>query len=191
MIKEVHGFNVTTLANDDTTTYPRAIFQDNEGEFAVAAQQVQAVNDRQLGLYLKANNKFFYINGELIPVAKPLEDWELTFTLDTVESEVILDNIEGLSDHAEPTLTDYYGANMDNVNRHMEVRYLGVQGNLEYSPDGVAVPNSMSSETDQNAAQNPDGYVDYSVESGTHSLNFSSGSYGTKVYKLIYRVEAF
>jgi len=191
MIKELHGFNVTVLANDDTTTYPRAIFQDNEGEFAVAAQQVQQVNNQQLGLYLKADNKYFYINGELIPVVTPQEDWEITFTLDTVESEVLLDDIEGFSEHIAPTLADYYGENMDNVNRHLEVRYLGIEGNLEYSPDGVAVPNSMSSETEQTNAQNPDGYVDYVVESGIHSLSFSSGSYGKKIYKLVYKAEAF
>ena len=191
MVKELYGFNVEILDNDDATTYPRAIFEDNEGSFAVSVQQVQAVNNNELGIYIKANNKYFLAQGELIPVETPVirEDWEVTFTLGTVESEVLLDNITGFSGHDAPTMADFYGENTDNVDRHCEVRYMGIAGNLEYSPDGVVVPNGLNTEEEWAAAQNPDGYCDY--DETTHSLQFSSGSAGNKVYKFIYHAEAF
>ena len=116
-------------------------------------------------------------------------DWSLQFTLGTVESEVLLNNIEGFSEKSLPADTDFYGENYDNQGRHLEIRYLGTQGNLTYAPDGVAVPNSCSSEEEQAAAINPDGYADYDPEAG--NIMFSGGSAGTKVYMLVYHSEPF
>ena len=117
------------------------------------------------------------------------DDWSLQFTLGTVESEVLLSNIQGFSEKDTPADTDFYGENYDNQGRHLEIRYLGTQGNLTYAPDGVAVPNSCSSEEEQAAAINPDGYADYDPEAG--NIMFSGGSAGTKVYMLVYHSEPF
>lgn len=116
-------------------------------------------------------------------------DWSLQFTLGTVESEVLFSNILGFSDKDTPSLEDFYGEDYDNQGRHLEIRYLGTQGNLTYAPDGVAVPNGCSSDEEVAAALNPDGIADYNPESG--NIVFSGGSAGTKVYMLVYHSEPF
>ena len=117
------------------------------------------------------------------------DDWSLQFTLDTIQSEITLDNINGFAGKEVPSLEDFYGEEYDNVGRHLEVRYLGTQGHLDYAPDGVSVPNSCSSEEEIAAAINPDGYVDYDPDA--RSITFSGGSAGVKVYLLVYHSEAF
>ena len=117
------------------------------------------------------------------------DDWSLQFTLGTIESEVLLSNIPGFSEKDTPADTDFYGEDYDNIGRHLEIRYLGTQGNLTYAPDGVPVPNSCSSEEEQAAAINPDGIADYDPDAG--NITFSGGSAGIKVYMLVYHSEPF
>lgn len=121
------------------------------------------------------------------PVAN--NDWSLQFTLSTIQSEVKLDDIPGFSEKDTPSMEDFYGEDYDNQGRHLEIRYLGTQGNLTYAPDGVPVPNGCSSDEEVAAALNPDGIADYDPEAG--NIMFSSGSAGTKVYMLVYHSEPF
>lgn len=121
------------------------------------------------------------------PVAN--NDWSLQFTLDTVQSEVKLDDIPGFSEKDTPSMEDFYGPDYDNQGRHLEIRYLGTQGHLTYAPDGVSVPNGCSSDEEVAAALNPDGFADYDPDA--RNIIFNSGSAGTKVYVLVYRSEPF
>lgn len=121
------------------------------------------------------------------PIAN--NDWSLQFTLNTVQSEVKLDDIPGFSEKDTPSMEDFYGPDYDNQGRHLEIRYLGTQGHLTYAPDGVSVPNGCSSDEEVAAALNPDGFADYDPDA--RNIIFNSGSAGTKVYMLVYRSEPF
>ena len=121
------------------------------------------------------------------PVAS--DDWSLQFTLNTVQSEVKLDDIPGFSEKDTPSMEDFYGPDYDNQGRHLEIRYLGTQGHLTYAPDGVPVPNGCSSDDEMAAALNPDGFADYDPDA--RNIIFDSGSAGTKVYMLVYRSKPF
>lgn len=143
----------------------------------------------------KINNKYFKVMAPtgtkdeqtIDPVNS--DDWSLQFTLGTVESEVLFSNIPGFSDKDIPSLEDFYGEDYDNQGRHLEIRYLGTQGNLIYAPDGVPVPNGCSSDEEVAATLNPDGIADYNPDA--ENIVFSSGSAGTKVYMLVYHSEPF
>ena len=173
--------------DESNTEYPRFTLNDREKKISVLAQR--SANSKNGILTFKRNGKTYLLRSKAIIIPEN-EDWELDFYLDTIESEVVLSSIAGYSSRPTPTLEDYYGAEYDNVGRHLEVRYYGLDNGQpeEFAPDGVPVPNSCSSDEEIANAKNPDGYVEYDPDA--KSLTFSGGSYGRKHYKLIYHKNA-
>lgn len=185
ILKYKNSYSVEAL-EAGSIEYPRFTLDNGTKTISVLAEYSKGTENGVLTFRRRGKN--YILRSHIVPTVE-LEDWEMDFYVETIQSEVQLASFATFNSKPLPTLEDFYGPSFDNVGRHLEVRYLGYDMGAaeEFAPDGVSVPNSMDTEQVIADAQNPDGCVDY--DPTTKTLTFVSGSYGRKHYKLIYHKE--
>lgn len=181
-LKYMDRYSIDAL-DESNIEYPRCTLDNGEKKISVLAEK--SVKTENGILTFKRKGKTYLLRNQAVIIPEN-QDWELDFYLDTVQSEVVLSTIAGYSTKPTITLEDFYGPEYDNIGRHAEVRFYGMDNGQpeEFAPDGVPVPTSVSSDEEIALAKNPDGFVEYDPDA--KNLVFSSGSYGRKHYKLIY-----
>lgn len=179
-------YEVPVLDPANQSAYPRLTLKRDTTLVSVLAEYSQQAE--QDTMTLKRGGKYYTIRKNSLKV----NDWSLDFYVDTIETNISLDNIAGIKNiPAIPTADDYYGVNEDNENRHLEIRYIGIAtaAEEEFAPNGVYVPNVLDSEETISARKNPDGYADYN--DGARLITFHGGSPGRKHYRLVYHAQPF